>query len=156
MIVPGMFVCSSFLISVCMFIVSIALLISSATVIVRAGGAICLKPFATVLFSVCSAVTVECCGLYRVAWVCLVCLLLCKEEGSSPVSAITERRDMGLYEVPCCCLPTPMTLASGGSPMFPLVVHQPASPSIWPAVQSLRRGLSTNPGATMWCVCGCS
>ena len=36
----------------------------------------------------------------RVAWVCLVCLLLCKEEGSSQVSAITERRDMGLYEVP--------------------------------------------------------
>ena len=35
----------------------------------------------------------------RVAWVCLVCLLLCREEGSSPVSAITERRDMGLYEV---------------------------------------------------------
>ena len=56
----------------------------------------------------------------------------------------------------CCCLPTPMTLASGGSPMFPLVVHQPASPSIWPAVQSLRRGLSTNPGVTMWCVCGCN
>ena len=56
----------------------------------------------------------------------------------------------------CCCLPTPMTLASGGSPMFPLVVHQPASPSIWPAMQSLRRGLSANPGATMWCVCGCS
>ena len=39
MIVPGMFVCSSFLISVCMFIVSKALLISSATVIGRAGGA---------------------------------------------------------------------------------------------------------------------
>ena len=36
----------------------------------------------------------------RVTWVCLVCLLLCKEEGSSPVSALTERRDMGLYEVP--------------------------------------------------------
>ena len=36
----------------------------------------------------------------RVALVCLVCLLLCKEEGSSPVSAITERRDMGLYKVP--------------------------------------------------------
>ena len=36
----------------------------------------------------------------RVAWVCLVCLLSCKEECSSPVSAITERRDMGLYEVP--------------------------------------------------------
>ena len=64
MIVPGMFVCSSFLISVCMFIVSKALHISSATVIVRAGGAIWLNPFATVLFSVCSAVTVECCVLY--------------------------------------------------------------------------------------------
>ena len=49
----------------------------------------------------------------------------------------------------CCCLPTPMTLASGGSPMFPLVIHQPASPSIWPAVQSLRWGLSTNPGVTI-------
>ena len=35
----------------------------------------------------------------RVAWVCLVYLLLCKEEDSSPVSAITERRDMGMYEV---------------------------------------------------------
>ena len=35
-----------------------------------------------------------------VAWVCLACLLLCREEGSSPVSAITEWRDMGLYEVP--------------------------------------------------------
>ena len=38
MIVSGMFVCSSFLISVCMFIVSKAFLISSAIVIVRAGG----------------------------------------------------------------------------------------------------------------------
>ena len=36
----------------------------------------------------------------RIARVCLACLLLCKEEGSSPVSAITERRDMGMYEVP--------------------------------------------------------
>ena len=64
MIVSGMFVCSSFLISECMFIVSKALLISSATVIVRAWGAIWWNPFATVLFSVCSAVTVECCVLY--------------------------------------------------------------------------------------------
>ena len=53
MIVPGMFVCSSFPISVCTFIVSKALLISSATVIVRAEGAILLSPFATVLFCVC-------------------------------------------------------------------------------------------------------
>ena len=58
MIVPGMLVYSGFLISVCMLIVSIALLISSATEVIRAGGAIWLNPFATVLFTVCSAVTV--------------------------------------------------------------------------------------------------
>ena len=39
-----MFVCSSFLISVCMFIVSKALLISSATVIVRAAGSHLVEP----------------------------------------------------------------------------------------------------------------
>ena len=64
MTVPGMLVCNIFLKSVCMFIVSKALLISSALVIFRAGGAIWLNPFATVLFTVCSAVTVECCVLY--------------------------------------------------------------------------------------------
>ena len=64
LIVPGMVVCSSFLISVCMFIVSKALLISSATVIVRAAGAIWLNPFATELCTVCSSVTVKCCVLY--------------------------------------------------------------------------------------------
>ena len=64
--------------------------ISSATVIVLAGGAIWLNPFATVLFTVCT----------RVAWVCLVCLLLCEEAGFSPVSAITDGKDMGLHEVP--------------------------------------------------------
>ena len=64
MIVPGMLACSSVLISVCIFIVSKALLISSVTGIVRAGGAIWLNPFATVLCNVCSAVTVECCVLY--------------------------------------------------------------------------------------------
>ena len=64
MIVPGMLACSSFLISVCMFIVSKALQLSSSTVIVRAGGAIWLNPFATVLFNVCSAVIVECCVLH--------------------------------------------------------------------------------------------
>ena len=95
MIVPG--ICSRFLISVYIFIVSKALLMSSATVIVRAWGAIWLNPFTTPLFNVRSAVTVEC---NSVAWVHLVCLLLYKEEGSSPVSAITERRDIDLYEVP--------------------------------------------------------
>ena len=64
MIVPGILVCSSFLISVYMFIVSKALLISSATVSVRTAGYICLKPLATVLFHMCSTVTVECCVLY--------------------------------------------------------------------------------------------
>ena len=64
MIVFGMFVCRSFLISVCMFIVSKALHISNVTVIVRAGGVIWLNPFATVLSSVCNAITVECCVLY--------------------------------------------------------------------------------------------
>ena len=46
-------------------IVSKALLILSATVIVRTGGGgIWLNHFSMVLFSVCSAVTVECCVLY--------------------------------------------------------------------------------------------
>ena len=41
------------------------------------------------------------CVYYRHCRVlCLVFLLLCKEEHSSPVSAITE--DMGLYEVSLC------------------------------------------------------
>ena len=35
----------------------------------------------------------------RVAWVCLVCLLLCKEEGSSPVSLQLLRGGIW-YEVP--------------------------------------------------------
>ena len=64
MSVSGILVCISYLISVYMFIVSNALLISSATVIVRAGGAIWLTPFATVLFTVCSTVSVACCVLY--------------------------------------------------------------------------------------------
>ena len=33
----------------------------------------------------------------RVVWVYLICLLLYKEEGSSPVSTFTERRDVGLF-----------------------------------------------------------
>ena len=45
MIVSGMFVCSSFLISVGMFIPSKSLLISSATVIVRAWGSHLVEPF---------------------------------------------------------------------------------------------------------------
>ena len=48
----------------CDFYMLCRLCVSSATVIVRAGGAIWLNHNATVLFSVCSAVTVECCVLY--------------------------------------------------------------------------------------------
>ena len=58
MIMPGLLVCSSILISVCLFIVSKTLLISSATVIVLAGGAIWWNPFDMVWFTVCSVVTV--------------------------------------------------------------------------------------------------
>ena len=56
----------------------------------------------------------------------------------------------------CCCLPTPLTLVCGESPIIPLLVYQPAYLSIWPAAPSLQRGLSTNPGMTVSCVCGCS
>ena len=71
---------------------------SFATVIVRAGGNIWLNPFATVLFSVCSAVTVECLCFVpvlhgRVWYVCcyvrkkalLQCLCNYLEEGYGPV-----------------------------------------------------------------------
>ena len=65
--VLGILVCISFMISVCMFIVSKVLLISSATVIGRAGGAIWPTPFTAVLFNVCSVVTVrvEWCAMYQ-------------------------------------------------------------------------------------------
>ena len=45
-----------------------------------------MNPFDTVFCNVCGAVTVVCCVFTRVAWVYLICLLLCKEDGSSPVS----------------------------------------------------------------------
>ena len=85
----------------CIFIVSNALLISSAApVIVRAGGAIWFNPFAMVLFNVCSSVPVECC-----VWcpccvgVWYVCCYV-RKKALLQCLAITERRDMGLYEVP--------------------------------------------------------
>ena len=80
------------------------MLISSVTLIVRAGGDTWLNPFATVLFNVCSAVTVKCGVCTLVTW---VCLLLCKEDGSSPVSfAIIERRIWTCMRCPglCMCL----------------------------------------------------
>ena len=105
MIVPGMFVCSSFLISVCMFIVSKALLISSATVIVCArGGGHLVEPFAMVLFNVCSAVTAECCVLYPCCMGVFGMFLLCKEEGSSPVFLQLQRGGIwACMRCPCLC-----------------------------------------------------
>ena len=100
MIMPGLLVCSTFLISVCMFIVSKDLLISRSAVVVQAEGAIWLNPFATVLFNVCSAVTVECGVVYlRCVGVWYVFCYIRKKALSS-VLAITKRRDMGLYELP--------------------------------------------------------
>ena len=69
-----------------MFIVSKALLISSATVIVRAGGAIWLNPFAAVFFSVCSSVIVECLLHGCIWYVCCCC-----------VPAMTQIRRSGLW-----------------------------------------------------------
>ena len=84
-----------------MFIVSKALLISSATVIFRARGDIWLNPFATVLFCVCSAVTVECCVLYPCCMgVFGMFAVILGGRLFSSVFVITERRVMGLYEVP--------------------------------------------------------
>ena len=83
-----------------MLTVSNALLMSSATVIVRSGGLFWLKPVAMV-FMLCSAVLVE--------WLLLkpccveMCGMLFVMYGSSVFSsifAITERSEMGLYNVP--------------------------------------------------------
>ena len=60
MIVPGMFVCSSFLISVCMFLCRKLCSYRVLQCLFAQGDLF----FATVLFSVCSAVTAECCVLY--------------------------------------------------------------------------------------------
>ena len=80
-----------------MFIVSKALLTSSATVIVRTGeGAIWLNPFATELFNVCSAVTVEYCVLYPCCLGVFGMFLFCNEKAL--LQCLTIRRDMGLYE----------------------------------------------------------
>ena len=99
--VCGMFVCVSLSINVCMFNVSNALLMSNATAMVRVGGMGCLKPVATVLLMLCSAVLVECFVLNPC---CVVMFgMFCVMYGRitfSGVFAITDRRDIGLYDVP--------------------------------------------------------
>ena len=84
-----------------MLTASNALVMSSATLIVPSGGLFWLKPVAMVLFMLCSAVLVE--------WLLLkpccveMCEMLFVMHGSSifsSVFAITERSEMGLYDVP--------------------------------------------------------
>ena len=80
--VCGMFVSLS--IRVCMFTVSNALLMSNATAMVRVGGMVWLKPVATVLSMLCSAVFVECLVLNPC---CVVMFgMLCMEESPSRMS----------------------------------------------------------------------
>ena len=87
--------------SVILLTLSNALLLSSATVIVRFGGLFWLNHGAMVLFLLCSAVLVE--------WLLLkpccveMCGMLFVMYGSSVFSSvfvITERSEMGLYDVP--------------------------------------------------------
>ena len=67
----------------------------------RRGEALWLNPFSTVLFSMCSAITVECYVLYPCCMGVLGIFAVCKEEGFLQCFLkFTERRDMGLYEVP--------------------------------------------------------
>ena len=84
-----------------MFTVSNALLMSSATVIVRSGGLFWLKPVAMVLFMLCRVVLVEwfllkpCC-----VEICGMLFVIYGSSVSSSVFAITERSEMGMYDVP--------------------------------------------------------
>ena len=84
-----------------MLTVSNALHMSSATVIVRSSGLFWLKPVAMVLFMLCSAMLVE--WLFLKPCFVEMCGMLFVVYGSSVYSsvfAITERSEMGLYDVP--------------------------------------------------------
>ena len=52
----------------------------------------------------------------------------------------------------CCCLPTPLALASGGGPIFLLVVHLSASPSIWPVRSAHKSSAYVGTDEEMMCV----
>ena len=91
-------VCVSSSINVCMFTVSNALLMSNATAIVCVGGMSWLKPVATVLLMLCSALFVEClvlnpCCVVMFGMFCVIYHLF-------KCFAITDRRDIGMYDVP--------------------------------------------------------
>ena len=99
--VYGMFVWCSLCVSVCMLTVLNALLMSSATVIVRYGGLFWLNPGAMVLFKLWSDVLGEwflmkpCC-----VEMCGMLFVMYRSSVFSSVFAITERSKMGLYDVP--------------------------------------------------------
>ena len=63
MIVPGILVCSSFVISMYVYCVESFAHIECYSDCSRRGSHL-VEPFVTVLFTVCSVVTVECCVLY--------------------------------------------------------------------------------------------
>ena len=147
----GMLMCVSLSINVCMFIVSNTLLMSNATAIVRVGGMGWLKPVATVLLMLCSAVLVECLVLNPC---CVVMFgMLCVIYGRitfSNVFAITDRRDIGLYDVPalmsllglgtgmmlanfntcccCCCSPSETYGGKWGDSNFQILTDLPVPP----------------------------
>ena len=99
--VCGMFVCVSLSVNVCMLTVSNALLMSNATAMVRVGVMGWLKPVATVLLMLYSTVLVECLVLNPCCVVMfgMFCFMYGRITFSS-VFAITDRRDIGLYDVP--------------------------------------------------------
>ena len=100
-LVCEMFVLCSLCVSVYMLTVSIPLLMSSATVIVRSGGLFWLKPVAMVLFMLCSAVLVDWLLLQPC---CVEMLVMYGSSVFSSVFAITERSEMGLCICSCPCL----------------------------------------------------
>ena len=82
-----------------------ALLISSATMSVRAGGAIWLNSFSTVLLNVCSAVNVDCCILYPCCVGVFGIVAVMCGKGTSPVSSQLLRWGMwACMRRPCLCL----------------------------------------------------
>ena len=85
----------------CVFTVLNVWLMFNATAIVRVGGMGWLKPVATVLLMLCSAVLVECLVLNPCCVVMfgMFCVIYGRITFSS-VFAITDRKDIGLYDVP--------------------------------------------------------
>ena len=99
--VCGMLVWCTLCVNVCMLTMSNALLMSSATVIVCYGGLFRLNLVAMVLFMLCSAVLVEWL-LLRPCYVDMCGMLfgMCGNSVFSTGFAVTERSEIGLYDVP--------------------------------------------------------